>query len=80
MREAYDGVEIRFHELFLCIGYSAADKMPDNGRGSQATHVEINLIEVAVWAEDDVHIIEAGDLARYEAKGDRVYAFVHTFL
>ena len=30
-RGAYDGVEVRFHELFLCIGCNAADKGTDRG-------------------------------------------------
>lgn len=43
------------------------------------THVEIDLIKVAIGAEDDVHVVEAGYLARDEA-GDGMHALIHTFL
>ena len=29
---------------------------------AQSTYVKVDFVEVVVWAEDDIHIVQTGDL------------------
>ena len=52
----HDSVQVGFHQFFLW-----GCQRTSNTEGGMA-YIEVDLVKVAVRAEDDVHIVEASDL------------------